>query len=157
MTSQDNVVEHLSHAISSSSGGFEELNADNLHQDKGKDIILSPAFECYESPIRNQECLQSLDYLDSIIPKCLGFLSVLPNLKNGKVLLHINTLDVSCSNPEGIRNKGTGKSRRIGSSFERSAEKPQKAPRLCRTCFKYVTDHDSRNCKKKNPDSNTST
>ncbi|KAL8242430.1 hypothetical protein R6Q59_012732 [Mikania micrantha] len=65
MTSLDNVVEHLSHTISSSSGGFEELNADNLHQDKGKDIILSPAFECYESPIRNQECLQSLDYLDS--------------------------------------------------------------------------------------------
>ncbi|KAD3067821.1 hypothetical protein E3N88_35701 [Mikania micrantha] len=66
-------------------------------------------------------------------------------------------VEVSCSNPEGIRNKGTGKIRRIGSSFEKSAEKPKKAPRLCRTCFKYVTDHDSRNCKKKNPDSNTST
>ncbi|XP_021972021.2 protein FAR1-RELATED SEQUENCE 5-like [Helianthus annuus] len=61
--------------------------------------------------------------------------------------------DVTLDNPDGIRNKGRGKRRRLsrapqdGSS--NSAVKPPKTPRLCRTCMKYVTGHDSRNCKKK--------
>ncbi|XP_022042166.1 protein FAR1-RELATED SEQUENCE 5-like [Helianthus annuus] len=61
--------------------------------------------------------------------------------------------DVTLDNPDGIRNKGRGKRRRLSrapqDATSNSAVKPPKTPRLCRTCMKYVTGHDSRNCKKK--------
>ncbi|XP_021974744.2 protein FAR1-RELATED SEQUENCE 5-like [Helianthus annuus] len=61
--------------------------------------------------------------------------------------------DVTLNNPDGIRNKGRGKRRRLSRAPQdgtsNSAVKPPKTPRLCRTCMKYVTGHDSRNCKKK--------
>ncbi|XP_035840166.1 protein FAR1-RELATED SEQUENCE 5-like [Helianthus annuus] len=61
--------------------------------------------------------------------------------------------DVTLDNPDGIRNKGRGKRRRLSRAPQdgtsNSAVKPPKTPRLCRTCMKYVTGHDSRNCKKK--------
>ncbi|XP_035838134.1 protein FAR1-RELATED SEQUENCE 5-like [Helianthus annuus] len=61
--------------------------------------------------------------------------------------------DVTLNNPDGIRNKGCGKRRRLSRASQdgtsNSAVKPPKTPRLCRTCMKYVTRHDSRNCKKK--------
>ncbi|XP_022002264.2 protein FAR1-RELATED SEQUENCE 5-like [Helianthus annuus] len=60
---------------------------------------------------------------------------------------------VTLDNPDGIRNKGRGKRRRLSrapqDATSNSAVKPPKTPRLCRTCMKYVTGHDSRNCKKK--------
>ncbi|KAD3337885.1 hypothetical protein E3N88_33406 [Mikania micrantha] len=58
-------------------------------------------------------------------------------------------VDLECSNPQGIRNKGCGKSRRLIGPGEKAVEKSLRTPRLCRTCQKYVTGHDSRNCKKK--------
>ncbi|KAD3066994.1 hypothetical protein E3N88_34874 [Mikania micrantha] len=58
-------------------------------------------------------------------------------------------VDIDCSNPQGIRNKGCGKIHRIKGIVEEAIKKTVKAPRLCRTCKKYVTGHDSRNCKKK--------
>ncbi|KAI3825568.1 hypothetical protein L1987_07059 [Smallanthus sonchifolius] len=52
--------------------------------------------------------------------------------------------------PQGIRNKGCGMSRRLIGPGEKAVEKSKKKnPRLCRTCFKWVTDHDSRNCLEK--------
>ncbi|XP_022036658.1 protein FAR1-RELATED SEQUENCE 9-like [Helianthus annuus] len=61
--------------------------------------------------------------------------------------------DVTLNNSDGIRNKGCGKRRRVSRAPQdgttNSAVKPPKTPRLCRTCMKYVTGHDSRNCKKK--------
>ncbi|KAI3694886.1 hypothetical protein L1987_77868 [Smallanthus sonchifolius] len=59
-------------------------------------------------------------------------------------------VEIFISNHDGIRNKGCGKHRRIIGPAESQIQKPPKAPRLCRTCMKYVTDHDSRNYKKKN-------
>ncbi|KAI3745131.1 hypothetical protein L1987_58234 [Smallanthus sonchifolius] len=58
-------------------------------------------------------------------------------------------VEISITNPDGIRNKGCGKHRPIIGPTESQLQKPPKAPRLYRTCMKYVTDHDSRNCKKK--------
>ncbi|XP_035830049.1 protein FAR1-RELATED SEQUENCE 5-like [Helianthus annuus] len=61
--------------------------------------------------------------------------------------------DVTLNNPDEIRNKGCGKRQRLSRASQdgtsNSAVKPPKTPRLCRTCMKYVTGHDSRNCKKK--------
>ncbi|KAK1412927.1 hypothetical protein QVD17_34537 [Tagetes erecta] len=55
--------------------------------------------------------------------------------------------EISVANPEGIRNKGTGKRGRIHAPAEKKSKKPRRV-RLCHTCNKYVDDHDSRNCKK---------
>ncbi|KAI3776385.1 hypothetical protein L1987_46164 [Smallanthus sonchifolius] len=59
-------------------------------------------------------------------------------------------VEISITNPYGIRNKGCGKHHHIIGPTESQLQKPAKAPRLCRTFMKYVTDHDSQNCKKKN-------
>ncbi|KAJ0816936.1 putative transcription factor FAR family [Helianthus annuus] len=61
---------------------------------------------------------------------------------------HPRENEVVVNNPDVARNKGCGKHRRITGSSNQAAPKPPKAARLCRTCMKYVTGHDSRNCKK---------
>ncbi|KAD5960721.1 hypothetical protein E3N88_12193 [Mikania micrantha] len=58
-------------------------------------------------------------------------------------------VDLQCSNPQGIRKKGCGKSRHLIGAGEKAVDKSLWTPKLCRTCQKYVTGHDSRNCKKK--------
>lgn len=71
------------------------------------------------------------------------------NPTNGDVIGHllgqVEDVDVSCSNPQGIRNKGCGTNKRLIGPGEKVVAKKKKAPRLCRTCGEY-TDHDSRNC-----------
>ncbi|KAI3774729.1 hypothetical protein L1987_49290 [Smallanthus sonchifolius] len=54
--------------------------------------------------------------------------------------------DVEINNPQGIQNKGCGKNRRLIAAGEKNVGKGPKAPRLCRTCYQFVTGHDSRNC-----------
>ncbi|KAK9048669.1 hypothetical protein SSX86_032365 [Deinandra increscens subsp. villosa] len=61
-------------------------------------------------------------------------------------------VEVSVNNPNGIRTKGCGRKRRFQGPGEKMTQKPPKVPRLCKTCKKYVTGHDSRNCKMKNQD-----
>ncbi|KAI7749401.1 hypothetical protein M8C21_001645 [Ambrosia artemisiifolia] len=58
----------------------------------------------------------------------------------------------SCSNPQGIRNKGCGTNRRLVGPGKKAANRKKKTPRQCKTCFEFVTDHDSRNCPSKNKD-----
>ncbi|KAK9071997.1 hypothetical protein SSX86_008428 [Deinandra increscens subsp. villosa] len=58
-------------------------------------------------------------------------------------------VDVEVGNPIGVRTKGCGRKRRITGPGEKASKKPPKAPRQCKTCMLYVTDHDSRNCKMK--------
>jgi hypothetical protein len=58
-------------------------------------------------------------------------------------------MEVDINNPDVVRYKGCGRNRRIVSSSEKHVQKRPKAPRQCRTCMNWVTDHDSRNCKKK--------
>ncbi|XP_021996931.1 protein FAR1-RELATED SEQUENCE 4-like [Helianthus annuus] len=56
---------------------------------------------------------------------------------------------VSCSNPQGVCNKGCGTNKRMIGSGERVAQNHQKPQRLCRICNQYVTGHDLRNCPEK--------
>ncbi|KAK9049167.1 hypothetical protein SSX86_031866 [Deinandra increscens subsp. villosa] len=58
-------------------------------------------------------------------------------------------VDVAVANPIGVRTKGCGRKRRITGPGEKATNKPPKAPRQCKNCMLYVTDHDSRNCKMK--------
>ncbi|KAK1414617.1 hypothetical protein QVD17_30366 [Tagetes erecta] len=55
-------------------------------------------------------------------------------------------VEVTCSNPQGIRNKGCGRNRRLIGPGEKSILNHVKTPRLCKTCMKYVVGHDSHNC-----------
>jgi hypothetical protein len=57
-------------------------------------------------------------------------------------------VEVEVNNPDAVRFKGCGRVRRYVANSEPSTEKPPKAPRHCKTCDKFVTDHDSRNCAK---------
>ncbi|KAD3640736.1 hypothetical protein E3N88_29959 [Mikania micrantha] len=92
--------------------------------------------------VRELSSNKSSDPVDSI--------SKISNVENNQNLVGGSLdADLQCSNPQGIHNKGCGKSRRLIGAGEKAVEKSLRTPRLCRTCQKYVTGHDSRNCKKK--------
>ncbi|KAK9069835.1 hypothetical protein SSX86_010231 [Deinandra increscens subsp. villosa] len=57
-------------------------------------------------------------------------------------------VEPTVSNPPAVQNKGRGKVRRMIPPAENQINKPPKVARLCKNCNKYVTTHDSRNCKK---------
>ncbi|KAI7733787.1 hypothetical protein M8C21_012538 [Ambrosia artemisiifolia] len=59
-------------------------------------------------------------------------------------------IEGSCSNPQGIRNKGCATNRRLVGPGEKAANRKKKTTRQCKTCFEFVSDHDSRNCPLKN-------
>ncbi|KAD3337052.1 hypothetical protein E3N88_32572 [Mikania micrantha] len=92
--------------------------------------------------VRELSSNKSSDPVDSISK--ISNVEDIQNLVGGSL-----DVDLQCSNPKGFRNKGCGKSRRLIGAGENAVEKSLRTPRLCRTCQKYVTGHDSRNCKKK--------
>ncbi|KAD3068782.1 hypothetical protein E3N88_36662 [Mikania micrantha] len=95
---------------------------------------------CYDTSIESQRYRQCLaEYKTSSRP----YQSLYSKL-GGSL-----DVDLQCSNPQGIRNKGCGKSCRLIGAGEKAVDKSLRTPRLYRTCQKYVTGHDSRNCKKK--------
>ncbi|XP_022041287.1 protein FAR1-RELATED SEQUENCE 5-like [Helianthus annuus] len=67
----------------------------------------------------------------------------------GVVVEDEESTPVSCSNPQGVRNKGCGTNKRRIGPGERAVQNHQKPKRLCRTCNRFVTGHDSRNCPEK--------
>jgi hypothetical protein len=66
-----------------------------------------------------------------------------------EIIGQTTNVEVVVGNPDPVRFKGCGRTRRMVSSAEKSTEKRPKAPRLCHTCMELVTDHDSRNYKKR--------
>ncbi|KAD3066834.1 hypothetical protein E3N88_34714 [Mikania micrantha] len=92
--------------------------------------------------VRELSSNQSSDPVDSISK--FSNVEDIQNLVGGSL-----DVDLQCSNPQGIRNKGCGKSRHLIGAGEKAVDKSLRTPRRCRTCQKYVTGHDSRNCKKK--------
>ncbi|XP_022001329.1 uncharacterized protein LOC110898798 [Helianthus annuus] len=67
----------------------------------------------------------------------------------GVVVEDESSTPISCSNPQGVRNKGCGTNKRMIEPGERAVQNHQKPQRLCITCNRFVTGHDSRNCPKK--------
>ncbi|KAD3337588.1 hypothetical protein E3N88_33108 [Mikania micrantha] len=112
-------------------------------------VVTGPTIGNYDCSCRNFTRIvrelssnKSSDPVDSISK--ISNVEDIQNLVGGSL-----DVDLQCSNPQGIRNKGCGKSRRLIGAGEKVVEKSLQTPRLCRTCQKYVTGHDSRNCKKK--------
>ncbi|KAK9049565.1 hypothetical protein SSX86_008087 [Deinandra increscens subsp. villosa] len=57
-------------------------------------------------------------------------------------------VEVEVNNPNDVRTKSCGNKSRLIGAADKVSQKPPKMARLCATCKLYVTDHDSKNCKK---------
>ncbi|KAK9053259.1 hypothetical protein SSX86_029892 [Deinandra increscens subsp. villosa] len=102
-----------------------------------------------ESVLRREVLELMNDCVDDLRADKVGLENLVEKMRELKNCI-MGDLDASTivDNSE-IRTKGCGKRRRVSGPGEKVREKPPKAPRLCRSCNEYVTDHDSRNCKKK--------
>ncbi|KAD0618056.1 hypothetical protein E3N88_43971 [Mikania micrantha] len=106
-----------------------------------------------QSMLRNEildvvaECVDSLCY----DPERLSvFATKVKELKSITLNLDSSDANEKGTNVADIQQLvGCGKRRRMKGIVEEAVKETVKAPRLCRTCKKYVTGHDSRNCKKK--------
>ncbi|KAD2804490.1 hypothetical protein E3N88_37867 [Mikania micrantha] len=127
---------------------YLRCNKDGRPQSKRKFDTLDESFMSVRNmsfqvtDFRDLSSNKSSDPVDSISK--ISNVEDIQNLVGGSL-----DVDLQCSNPQGIRNKGCGKSRCLIGAGEKAVEKSLRTPRLCRTCQKYVTGHDSRNCKKK--------